>query len=72
MLLANVGAIALPMVMYPGSVAISFFWVMFVTANTCHAHSIEGAHTIHHERFTYNYGQGGYVFDRIMGTFIIK
>jgi sterol desaturase/sphingolipid hydroxylase (fatty acid hydroxylase superfamily) len=68
----NVGSIALPMIMYPGSVAMSFFWIIFTTANTCHAHCIEGAHTIHHERFRYNYGQGGYVFDRIMGTFIIK
>ena len=69
---SNVGAIALPMVMYPGSVAMSFFWIVFATANTCHAHSIEGAHTIHHERFRWNYGQGGYVFDRIIGTFTMK
>ena len=69
---SNVGAIALPIIMYPGSVVVSFFWIMFATANTCHAHCIEGAHTVHHQRFQCNYGQGGYVFDRIIGTYTVK
>jgi len=66
---ANVGAVGIPMIIWPGSGWMGLFWIVFVTANTCVAHSIEGDHMIHHTQFRYNYGQGTYLFDKIMGTY---
>tara|TARA_E500000331_G_C17238383_1_gene705876 strand:+ start:74 stop:646 length:573 start_codon:yes stop_codon:yes gene_type:complete len=66
----NIFSIALPMYVCPGSLPLGIFWVVFVTVNTCIAHSKEGDHLKHHKMFNYNYGQGTYLFDKIMGTYL--
>lgn len=68
-IIANVGAVLLPMVWLPASANMSACWILFATLNTCFAHSQAGNHTIHHTDFIWNYGQGIYAFDKIMGTY---
>lgn len=66
----NISSIGLPMYLFPGSLGMGIFWIIFATVNTCIAHSKEGDHMIHHKRFRYNYSQGSYLFDKIMGTYL--
>jgi sterol desaturase/sphingolipid hydroxylase (fatty acid hydroxylase superfamily) len=68
-IITNVGAVAMPMIIWPGSIWMGILWIAFATVNTCIAHSLEGDHMVHHTEFKYNYGQGTYVFDKIMGTY---
>lgn len=71
-LIANVSSIATPMYIFHGSRVLGSFWIIFATINTCYAHYKEGDHMIHHRRFRYNYGQGSYLFDKLMGTYLNK
>lgn len=66
----NITSIGLPMYLCPGSLPLSIFWVVFVTVNTCIAHSKEGEHMNHHKKFRYNYSQGSYLFDKMLGTYL--
>ena len=68
-LFGNVAVVVLPMIVIPGTKTIQLFWVFFAVANTVHAHGVHGPHTIHHQIFNVNYGQGFYLFDRILGTY---
>jgi len=68
-ILTNVAAVLVPMVLWPGSSLMGLFWIAFATVNTCIAHSWEGDHMVHHTQYKYNYGQGTYLLDKIMGTY---
>ena len=66
----NVGTIIIPMVLLPASDVMSMLFVLFAVVNTASAHCSGTTHATHHSLFKYNYGQGGYVFDRLIGTYV--
>lgn len=69
---ANIGAAGVPMVILPGTFLTQILWVLIAVVNTVMAHHFEGAHSIHHTKFKYNYSQGTYILDRIFKTYKIK
>ena len=68
-LLGNVSIVVLPMILVPGTRAVQLIWVFLAVANTIYAHGTRGPHMIHHSQFNVNYGQGFYLFDRMLGTY---
>ena len=65
----NVGTIYIPMIIRNSSFQMYIFWFILAVVNTVFAHKSEGAHLIHHKKFKYNYGQGLYLIDRLIGTY---
>lgn len=68
-LFGNVATGLVPMLLVPGSNTAQVVWIIGANINTVRGHHKEGPHLIHHRRSKFNYGQGLYLWDRIMGTY---
>jgi sterol desaturase/sphingolipid hydroxylase (fatty acid hydroxylase superfamily) len=75
---ANIGSIAIGVLVSNligiCSIEFVYMWVLLATWSTCSAHarvnSDTSPHSQHHELFNFNYGQGVYICDKIMGSYI--
>ena len=69
-LFGNVSTGLIPMLIVPGSDIAQIIWLVGANINTVAGHHMEGPHMVHHKLLKYNYGQGLYLWDRLLGTYV--
>lgn len=68
-LFGNVATALIPPLILRGTDTMQMVWFVTATINTILSHHQEGPHLIHHRRMKCNYGQGLYLWDRLLGTY---
>jgi sterol desaturase/sphingolipid hydroxylase (fatty acid hydroxylase superfamily) len=73
----NLGSFLIGYIIFGGHIVTIKIWVSLATINTGIAHSgykhflVGKEHNIHHRLAKHNYGQGLYILDRLLGTYIL-
>jgi len=78
-LFGNVATALIPPLILRGTDTMQMVWFVTATINTILSHTNvsqwgfgEGPHLIHHRRMKCNYGQGLYLWDRLLGTYSVS